>query len=93
MGDLNAGPENKAVLRLLKSDTGLRDSYHIADPLQKRVGTFHGFRGGADGASIDWVLATPQWMVESAGVVTEPIDGRYPSDHFPVWAVVALPGE
>jgi hypothetical protein len=34
------------------------------------------------------VLASPEWTVLEAGIVRVNEDGRYPSDHFPVTAVL-----
>jgi endonuclease/exonuclease/phosphatase family metal-dependent hydrolase len=47
-------------------------------------GTFHGFTGVPTGRRIDWILYRGQVAVESCQAITEPINGRYPSDHFPV---------
>ncbi len=51
-------------------------------------GTAHDFGGRTDGLQLDHVLfrsvATATWQVRSARVVTERVDGRLPSDHWPV---------
>jgi endonuclease/exonuclease/phosphatase family metal-dependent hydrolase len=52
------------------------------------VGTFHGFRGGEEGDKIDAVLRGPGWEVVEAEIVRDHRDGRYPSDHYPVTAVL-----
>jgi endonuclease/exonuclease/phosphatase family metal-dependent hydrolase len=55
------------------------------------VGTYHGFTGQASGARIDWILVSTHWTVLAAGIDRTQWQGRFPSDHFPVTAIVALP--
>jgi endonuclease/exonuclease/phosphatase family metal-dependent hydrolase len=89
MGDLNAAEDNEAFLALLDGPPGpaLRDTYRVVDP-ESDAGTFTGFRVDSDGGTrkIDHVLAGPGLEVLDAGIDRRKIDGRYPSDHFPVWA-------
>ncbi len=92
-GDFNAGEENPAMRYLLgagesEPDIGLRDSFRLAHPEAVEVGTFNGFEGRTAGPKIDAVLVSGTWTVESAAIVRTSADGRYPSDHFPVMAVV-----
>jgi endonuclease/exonuclease/phosphatase family metal-dependent hydrolase len=97
-GDFNAGEENAAV-RLFtarRADTraGFIDTYLAAHPTERAQGTFHAFDGtpGAKGSTrekIDYVLVSPGWTTRSAAIDRTNVDGRYPSDHFPVAAVIA----
>lgn len=92
-GDFNAGEDNPAVLYLLgaggaESKTVLRDSYRVLHPEAIDVGTFNEFEGRMTGPKIDAILVSGSWNVESAAIVRISVDGRYPSDHFPVVAVV-----
>lgn len=69
------------------------------------TGTFHGFDGGRDGNRIDWILVTPDIQTIEAGIDrthdsagespddSANAESRYPSDHFPVTAVVVLQAE
>jgi endonuclease/exonuclease/phosphatase family metal-dependent hydrolase len=92
-GDFNAGEDNPAFLMLLRdSVTELRDTYRTLHASESDVGTFNGFVGTADGPKIDAVLATSDWAVISAGIDRSNSAGRYPSDHFPVTAVLRLDG-
>lgn len=52
----------------------------------KGVDTFHGFTGEPSRGRIDWILMTDNFEVMAAGIDRSEEDGRYPSDHFPVWA-------
>ncbi len=70
---------------------GLVDTFRAVHPDAAEVGTFSGFRLGAtDGEKIDHVLISPGVEVLEAGIDQTSSQGRYPSDHFAVWAVVRL---
>lgn len=50
-------------------------------------GTFHGFTGTSSTGRIDWILHRGGFAARNVRRVTDAApDGRYPSDHFPVWA-------
>jgi len=87
-GDFNSGEDNPAFRALLAS--GLRDTFRATQPAAVEVGTFHAFKGGRGGAKIDAVLVSHEWRVLDADIVHTSEGGRYPSDHFPVTATVAL---
>ena len=53
-------------------------------------GTFHGFSGEATRGRIDWILANREFPGLAAGISRHQKNGRYPSDHFPVWATYFL---
>lgn len=91
-GDFNCGEASKPYLALLKNEKfKLIDSYRKAHPTRaKAEGTFNGFRGTDSGARIDWVLHTPEFSTYSAKINKSNQQGRYPSDHFPVTAVLQL---
>ena len=67
----------------------IRDSFQLKNPNPgEPEGTFHGFKGSVGGARIDWIGATAKFTIESATIDRTKFDGRYPSDHFPVTAVL-----
>lgn len=88
-GDLNAGEENRAIRTLMSGHPGTRmaDAFRVVAP-NERAGTFTGFHTDSDGGAkkIDYVLVGPGLRVIAAGIDRRKIGGRYPSDHFPVWA-------
>jgi endonuclease/exonuclease/phosphatase family metal-dependent hydrolase len=93
-GDFNAGEDNPAVRYVLGAAEShrtveLRDSFRTLHPYDADVGTFNGFEGRTEGPKIDAVLVSGGWNVESAAIVRISRDGRYPSDHYPVVAVVS----
>jgi endonuclease/exonuclease/phosphatase family metal-dependent hydrolase len=102
-GDINAG-EGNVVVRYLKGEAAgvpskpgesapvppLVDTFRVVHPDASPAGTFNGFTGRRDGEKIDYILTTPEWQVLDAAIVYDNRGGRYPSDHYPVTAVVRL---
>jgi endonuclease/exonuclease/phosphatase family metal-dependent hydrolase len=88
LGDLNAG-EDSAPLDALRG-AGLRDSFRVAHPDARNVGTFSAFRGAIAGAKIDHVLVNRRLTVESAGIDRTRYTDRDASDHYAVTASVVL---
>jgi endonuclease/exonuclease/phosphatase family metal-dependent hydrolase len=102
-GDFNAGEDNPAV-RLFTAPGALTgentpapfiDTFRAVHPDERNAGTFHAFQGapGAKGSTrnkIDYILVSPGITARSAAIDTTSVKGRYPSDHFPVAATVAL---
>lgn len=94
-GDFNAGEGSPPYRSLFASDQGqpvLLDTFRVAHPMrQKNEGTFNGFRADAVmGERIDWIACSPDWQVEEAAIDRTVREGRVPSDHFPVVAVLRV---
>ncbi len=89
LGDFNAGESNPATASLI--DSGLLHTYREIHPEETAVGTFNGFRGDSDGEMIDHILVLPSVRVLDADIDRTNDNGRYPSDHDPVWATIELP--
>lgn len=98
MGDFNASETNSAIRYLKgeevsgeKSSIPLVDTYRVLYPDAKKVGTFNSWTGRTSGSKIDYIFALPKeqgTIVKSAEIITTNVDGRYPSDHFPVSATL-----
>jgi endonuclease/exonuclease/phosphatase family metal-dependent hydrolase len=93
MGDFNAGVYSAPYLELCGAIGGPRlvDTYRAARYRARRdgpEGTFNRFRNHHDGARIDWVLTSRNVITLEAGIDRTRLDGRNPSDHDPVWAVL-----
>lgn len=95
-GDFNAGEDNPAIrfMRGVDSDLlgepspELVDTFRRLHPDADQVGTFNGFEGNRTGPKIDYIFASRSFHVVSAEIDRENRDRRYPSDHFPVTAVL-----
>ncbi|WP_258525538.1 endonuclease/exonuclease/phosphatase family protein [Paenibacillus sp. YN15] len=91
-GDMNVEPEHPVIRGL--EQAGYRNAYAVLPPgpRESKPGrTFHGFRGGVDGLPIDYIFTSPECVVEAVRVDRHRYEGRYPSDHYPVCAVLELP--
>jgi endonuclease/exonuclease/phosphatase family metal-dependent hydrolase len=105
-GDFNAG-ENNPVVTYLKGETKLIgadgrpyenpvpmvDTFRVLHPYVENVRTGHAFRGTRRGNKIDYVFAPSSIKVLEAQIIYDNIDGRYPSDHYPVNATLHLPAK
>jgi endonuclease/exonuclease/phosphatase family metal-dependent hydrolase len=103
-GDFNAG-ENNPVITYLKGQIAVEgpdgrkaktpvpmvDTFRVLHPDVKDVRTGHGFRGTRQGNKIDYVFVQPGAKVLEAQILYDNVDGRYPSDHYPVDARFCLP--
>lgn len=102
-GDFNAtGREPSIALLLGKSPNAepsgeagrshrFVDTFGQLHPDTIGAGTYHDFRGIRFGRRIDYIFAGPGIGVRSARILRFEREGRYPSDHFPVAATLAIP--
>lgn len=90
VGDLNSTPETEQVQAI---QTLLQDAYQVtAQPPYGPVGTFNGFKLNAPLADcIDYIFVSKGTKVERYAALSDIQDQRFPSDHLPVVARVALP--
>ncbi|NUQ64781.1 MAG: endonuclease/exonuclease/phosphatase family protein [Pirellulales bacterium] len=95
LGDFNAG-EPSETMQCLKGEVPgapfrLVDTFRAMHPHAQLVGTYHYFQGSRTGDKVDYVLTTPDATVLEAQILYDQEDGRYPSDHYPVTAIVRFP--
>jgi endonuclease/exonuclease/phosphatase family metal-dependent hydrolase len=96
VGDFNGTEDDEPYAQLLRgrgdeTDRGrpLIDSYRAVHPQRlASEATFHGFTGGREGSRIDWILHTDDLCTLEADIDPFQEGGRYPSDHFPVTAIL-----
>lgn len=86
-GDLNSTPETEQV-RLINGS--LSDAFTVTETKPYGpVGTFNGFKIDAKPLNrIDYIFVSKHLSVKSYAAVTDSLNGRFPSDHFPVVAKV-----
>ena len=97
-GDFNADPAQPPYRELFELDSkGTRDNVPLlVDTLrayspipQPEEGTFSGFDAKKTGGSrIDWIACSREFEIRLAGIDRTSLEGRTPSDHFPVTAVL-----
>ena len=87
-GDFNADKGTAAYQRLTAGGS-LFDVFRKASPEVKNAPTFHGFGQFDKATPIDWILASHHFEVAAAEIDGYHEDSLYPSDHFPVMAVLS----
>ncbi len=97
MGDFNANEDNDVVVYLKggkvsgeseKSPIQLEDSFRVLHPADKDVGTGGGFDGRKNGPKIDYIFIPQGWKTTQAAIIRIDREGKFPSDHFPVFAEI-----
>ena len=91
VGDFNCPEGSDPYLALLGNDSQWSDSYRSVHPERATgEGTFNGWQGRTEGGRIDWILASLPLLAAEADIDRWSSQDRYPSDHFPVTAVLKV---
>lgn len=86
-GDFNADKDS-AAYRLLTGAGMLSDAYRQVHPAAASEATFHGFGKPEEMAPIDWILVSDHFRVTDAQIDRARQGKLFPSDHYPVTAVL-----
>ena len=89
-GDFNETEDGPAVRQLMKR--GFGDTYRIANPDGEPLASYNGWQNVQSGEKIDYIFASDAWSVLESTVMNSNSYGRLLSDHYPVFASLALPG-
>jgi len=89
-GDFNAGVDEPAHGEITSPDAHLTDSWDLARKNEPSSGTVHNFTGKSGSHRIDWIIVSPQVLPQEIHIDRYNKDGRWPSDHFAVWAEVEV---
>ena len=96
-GDFNADAKSGPYKSLFDSDPTKPDLITLQDTYIKTTsphpdpstGTFSGFKAAnTGGPRIDWIACSSHWQVRQARIDRTQREGRTPSDHFPVTAIL-----
>lgn len=92
-GDFNSSSLGSGAYATLVGSGALEDTWVTAEKrLTPAWNTFAAYKELVEGNSrIDWVLTSSDVRVRQAAINPFRVDGRYPSDHLPVQALVQLP--
>ena len=94
-GDFNIDEDNPAYAVLVRPDTpgaiAWIDSYRTVHPQRKPdEASFNGFKSVTAGSRIDFVFHTSHFVATASEIDRTSRNGRFPSDHYPVTAVLKL---
>jgi endonuclease/exonuclease/phosphatase family metal-dependent hydrolase len=92
-GDLNITEDHEGYRTLASTSDAprLRDVFRLLHPQQgPEEATFHNFSGKRGGRRIDFIFASPEATPLEVGIDYTNRDGHYPSDHYPVTAVLRV---
>jgi endonuclease/exonuclease/phosphatase family metal-dependent hydrolase len=93
VGDLNITEDNPAYAVFVRPETpgaiAWIDAYRTVHPVRRPdEASFHGFKGEVAGSRIDFVFHTAHFTATAATIDRMSREGRYPSDHYAVTAVL-----
>lgn len=89
-GDFNAGRDTEPYKILATSGT-VHDAYTMVKHPYENNTSFNAFNPNFKGNSvIDHIFVTKQWNATKWGILTDTYFGKFPSDHFPVEAIVSM---
>lgn len=94
-GDFNSTPEQEPRAALCGAggdDLRLRDAWIEAggNRKEKGSGTYGAFNGARGNDRIDWILLGGPLRAQAYVKIDDQVDGRWPSDHYPIIAEVEL---
>jgi endonuclease/exonuclease/phosphatase family metal-dependent hydrolase len=89
VGDFNDVPGSAPYQTLTSL---LKDVWLDTHSWNAGEGTWHGFSGKAQKGRLDWILASPGVQTREVRILRSAYQGRYPSDHFPVYATLQVGG-
>ncbi len=84
-GDFNAAPGSGCYRIFTQADGPAETAFSDAFKGDS-AGTFHHFTGRPVSDRVDWILWRYHARLTEKTVITDNVDGVYPSDHFPVYA-------
>ena len=91
MGDFNAYAGASETWRVATSQ-GLQDAWELAPERHGPAVTSNGFGPPPEGweGRIDWILVGGPVEVPTVSTIVHSVEGRYPSDHYPVLATLRV---
>lgn len=89
-GDLN-GDHSTACYQEIAQSGWLKDAYFNVNEPYAPNGSFNGFNSqGIRPGIIDHIFLTNHFTHLKYGILTDTYNGKFPSDHFPIWLKTAL---
>lgn len=92
MGDFNAAPDSKLIMDFIQgkfSNKKLTAVQEINKELYKQA-TRDNFKRTEKGVHIDYIFVAEEMEVINAEIINYNINGKYPSDHYPLMAEIKI---
>jgi len=92
-GDLNINEDNPAYAVLVRPEASdaIRwiDAFRTVHPQRlPDEASFHAFKGTVQGSRIDFIFHSEHFVARASEIIRTSRDGHFPSDHYPVSAIV-----
>ncbi|PHV69394.1 endonuclease [Sporanaerobium hydrogeniformans] len=92
MGDFNATPESKLIKNF---KNGVYSNKHFIavqemDSQLYKESTMGMFKGKEKGMHIDYIFVSDDFNIKDVRIVRDNMEGKYPSDHYPIIADIEL---
>lgn len=89
-GDFNGNHQSEWYLEIEKSGK-IKDALFLTSNAYRNTGSFNSFRQNNPSKDvIDHIFVTKGFKVKRYGILTDTYHGKYPSDHYPVLAELAM---
>jgi endonuclease/exonuclease/phosphatase family metal-dependent hydrolase len=88
-GDFNCD-QNSLPYKVVNSSGILKDTYDLAKVKHAPTGTFNDYGTKHTDRRIDQIFVSSQIEVEEYDIITDKVDGKFPSDHYPVRAKIKI---
>lgn len=92
MGDFNSKPESRLIKNLSMGTYGKKKLSAVQE-YDKRLymsSTMSMFKGREKGLHIDYIFVSDEFKVNNVEIVRYNVNGRYPSDHYPLLAEINI---
>lgn len=76
----------------VRNPNPLTDTFRVRYPHHRNAATFHGYRRFFFRFKLDYIFVPPTASVQDAQIIQMRQKRRYPSDHFPIYSHINLPG-
>lgn len=92
MGDFNAKPDSKLIQDFKNGKYYNKRLVAVQDVNKElyKSGTMGKFKGKENGVHIDYIFVSEEFKIVDTQIIKYNIDGRYPSDHYPLMAEINI---
>ncbi|MFQ9521941.1 MAG: endonuclease/exonuclease/phosphatase family protein [Turicibacter sp.] len=92
MGDFNANPNHRLIKGFFEGELNTQQLIAVQeiDRSIYQQATMGGFKDRHHGMHLDYIFVSPEYEVLRTQIVKDNVNGRFPSDHYPLLADVCL---